>query len=144
MLTGRLIKRFGTGAAAAFLPMVFAIGFGWLAMIPALIAIMVFQAAQRTANFAVSNPGREILFTAADREDKYKAKNVVDGVVFRGADMTSSWLFALLHTKLALSVPLIAAVMIPISLGWAALSFYLGRQQEKRAREQSQNQSPST
>ena len=105
---------------------------------------MVFQAAQRTANFAVSNPGREILFTAADREDKYKAKNVVDGVVFRGADMTSSWLFALLHTKLALSVPLIAAVMIPISLGWAALSFYLGRQQEKRAREQSQNQSPST
>ena len=144
VLTGRLIKRFGTGAAAAFLPMVFAIGFGWLAMIPALIAIMVFQAAQRTANFAVSNPGREILFTAADREDKYKAKNVVDGVVFRGADMTSSWLFALLHTKLALSVPLIAAVMIPISLGWAALSFYLGRQQEKRAREQSQNQSPST
>ena len=133
VLTGRLIKRFGTGAAAAFAPFVFAIGFGWLAMMPALMAIMVIQAAQRTANFAVSNPAREVLFTAADREDKYKAKNVVDGVVFRGADMASSWVFALLHTKLALGVPLIAAVMIPVSLGWAGLSFWLGRQQEKRA-----------
>ena len=139
-LTGRLIKRFGTGAAAAFLPFVFAIGFGWLAMFPALMAIMVFQAAQRTANFAVSNPAREILFTAADREDKYKAKNVVDGVVFRGADMLSGWLFTALTAFL--SIPLIAAVMIPVSLAWAALSFHLGRQQEKRAA--AQTQPPST
>lgn len=142
-LTGRLIKRFGTGAAAAFLPFVFAIGFGWLAMAPALMAIMIFQAAQRTANFAVSNPAREILFTAADREDKYKAKNVVDGVVFRGADMLSGWLFTLLHTTLALGVPFIALVMIPISLGWAALSFYLGRQQEQRAAAQAKITDPS-
>jgi AAA family ATP:ADP antiporter len=143
VLTGRLIKRFGTGPAAAFAPFVFAIGFGWLAMVPALMAIMVIQAAQRTANFAVSNPAREILFTAAEREDKYKAKNVVDGVVFRGSDMASSWVFALLHTKLALGIPLIAAVMIPISLGWALLSFYLGRQQEKRAQIQNQAHNPS-
>jgi AAA family ATP:ADP antiporter len=143
VLTGRLIKRFGTGPAAAFAPFVFAIGFGWLAMVPALMAIMVIQAAQRTANFAVSNPAREILFTAAEREDKYKAKNVVDGVVFRGSDMASSWIFALLHTKLALGIPLIAAVMIPVSLGWALLSFYLGRQQEKRAQIQNQPYNPS-
>jgi AAA family ATP:ADP antiporter len=143
-LTGRLIKRFGTGAAVAFLPVVFAIGFGWLAMMPALAAIMVFQAAQRTANFAVSNPAREVLFTAADREDKYKAKNVVDGVVFRGADMVSSWLFTLLHAKLAWDVPLIAALMIPVSLGWAGLSLYLGRQQERRARLQAQQILPAS
>ena len=30
---------------------------------------MAFQVAQRTANFAISNPAREILFTTADRED---------------------------------------------------------------------------
>jgi AAA family ATP:ADP antiporter len=143
-LTGRLIKRFGTGAAVAFLPVIFAIGFGWLAMMPALAAIMVFQAAQRTANFAVSNPAREVLFTAADREDKYKAKNVVDGVVFRGADMVSSWLFTLLHARLAWDVPLIAALMIPVSLGWAGLGLYLGRQQERRARLQAQQILPAS
>ena len=129
-----LIKRFGAGPAAAFLPLVFVIGFGWLAMVPALMAIMVFQAAQRTANFGVSNPARELLFIAAAREDKYKAKNVIDNVVFRGMDVASAWIFYFLHTILALAVPLIAAVMVFVSLGWMALSFFLGRMQEKRAR----------
>ena len=134
VLTGRLIKRFGTGPAAAFVPLVFALGFGALSLMPALLVVMSFQALQRVGNFAVSNPAREILFTAADREDKYKAKNVVDGVVFRGADMASSWVFHLLYAVMGLTVPLLAAVMIPVSLGWAGLSLVLGRMQEKRAR----------
>ena len=105
--------------------------------------VMVFQAAQRVANFAVSNPAREVLFTAADREDKYKAKNVIDGVVFRGADMVSSWIFHLLYAVMGLTIPLLAAVMIPISLGWLGLSLLLGRMQEKRATSQAQLQPQS-
>lgn len=132
-LTGRLIKRFGTGPAIAFVPLIFAFGFTLLAAMPALMLIMAFQAAQRVGNFAVSNPAREILFTAADREDKYKAKNVIDGVVFRGADMASSWIFHLLYAVMGLTIPLLAAVMVPISLGWLGLSLLLGRMQEKRA-----------
>jgi len=143
VLTGRLIKRFGTGPAVAFVPLVFAFGFSVLAALPALMLVMTFQAAQRVANFAVSNPAREVLFTAADREDKYKAKNVIDGVVFRGADMVSSWIFHLLYAVMGLTVPILAAVMVPISLGWLGLSLLLGRMQEKRAALQSpQPQSP--
>jgi len=132
-LTGRLIARFGTGPAAAFVPLVFAFGFAVLAAVPALMVVMAFQAAQRVGNFAVSNPAREILFTAADRQDKYKAKNVIDGVLFRGADMVSSWLFHLLYAVLGLGVPLLALAMVPVALGWAGLGIALGRMQEKRA-----------
>ena len=134
VLTGRLIKRFGTGIAAAFLPVVFALGYGAMYLAPVLVVVMAFQAAQRTANFAFSNPAREVLFTVADREDKYKAKNVVDGVLFRGADVGWAWVFALLSKKLMMSVPAIAAVTVPAMLGWAGLSLALGRMQEKRAR----------
>ncbi|MEY4965022.1 MAG: hypothetical protein RL274_605 [Pseudomonadota bacterium] len=141
VLTGRLIKRFGTGPAIAFVPLVFAFGFVLLAAMPALMLIMAFQAAQRVGNFAVSNPAREVLFTAADREDKYKAKNVIDGVVFRGADMVSSWIFHLLYAVMGLAIPVLAAVMVPISLAWLGLSLLLGRMQEKRAQSQSQAQS---
>ena len=133
VLTGRLIARFGTGPAAAFVPLVFAFGFAVLAAVPALMVVMAFQAAQRVGNFAVSNPAREILFTAADRQDKYKAKNVIDGVLFRGADMVSSWLFHLLYAVLGLGVPLLALAMVPVALGWAGLGIALGRMQEKRA-----------
>ncbi len=140
-LTGRFIKRFGTGLAAGFLPVVFALGYGALALAPVLGIVMAFQAAQRTANFAISNPAREILFTAAGREDKYKAKNVIDAALFRGGDMGTSWLFTLLHSKLALTVPMIAALTAPVMLGWAGLSFALGRMQEKRAKAQAESKS---
>lgn len=133
-LTGRLIKHFGTGIAAAFLPVVFAMGYGAMFFAPVLAVVMAFQAAQRTANFAISNPAREVLFTVADREDKYKAKNVVDGVLFRGADVGWAWIFTLMFKKLAMSIPAIAGVTVPAMLGWAGLSLALGRMQEKRAR----------
>jgi hypothetical protein len=41
-------------------------------------------------------------------------------------------------------VPLITALMIPVSLGWAGLSLYLGRQQERRARLQAQQILPAS
>ena len=97
LVTGRLISRFGVGPAAAFLPLVFAVGFAVLATNPALGIVIAFQAAQRAANFAISNPAREILFTVTSREEKYKAKYVIDGVVFRGIDAASGSLFAALR-----------------------------------------------
>jgi len=136
-LTGRLIKRFGTGIAAAFLPVIFALGYGAMFLAPVLAVVMAFQAAQRTANFAISNPAREVLFTAADREDKYKAKNVIDGVTFRGADVLWAWVFNLFSKTLMMSIPAIAAITVPFMLGWAGLSLLLGRMQEKRAALQS-------
>ena len=136
-LTGRLIKKFGTGIAAAFLPVIFAMGYGAMFFAPVLAVVMAFQVAQRTANFAISNPAREVLFTVAEREDKYKAKNVVDGVMFRGADVLWAWVFNLLSKTLMMTIPAIALATVPAMLGWAGLSLLLGRMQEKRAALQS-------
>ena len=131
--TGRLITRFGVGPAAALLPLVFAVGFAVLAAMPALAVVVAFQALQRTANFAISNPAREILFTAVSREEKYKAKNVIDGVVFRGADAVGGWLVTGLRA-LGLSWPALAAAAVPLAAAWLALSLALGREQVRRAK----------
>jgi AAA family ATP:ADP antiporter len=108
---------------------VFGIGFTLLAVTPALLIVIGFQAIQRTANFAVSNPAREVLFTAAAREEKYKAKNVIDIVVFRGADALSSWLPGLL----GVAASALAFAMVPVALIWALLALALGRAHERRA-----------
>jgi ATP:ADP antiporter, AAA family len=131
--TGRLISRFGVGPAAAFLPLVFAVGFLALAVAPALAVVIAFQAIQRTANFALSNPAREVLFTVLDREEKYKAKNVIDIVVFRGADAASGWLFALLRGA-GMELAPISLATVPITGAWLVLALWLGRAQERRAR----------
>lgn len=126
--TGRFINRFGVGVAAATLPLVAIIGFAALSVAPMLLTVVLFQAFQRTANFAISNPAREIFFTVVDREAKYKAKNVVDTVVFRGGDAASGWAFAGLQ-GLGLHLSGIAMATVPIAALWLALSLWLGRTQ---------------
>lgn len=130
--TGKLISRFGVGPAAAFLPFVFGAGFAALALSPALSVVIVFQAAQRTANFALSNPAREILFTVARREEKYKAKNVIDVFVFRCADAVNSWLFAALRGA-GLELSMISLATVPVAAAWLALALALGRAHERLA-----------
>jgi AAA family ATP:ADP antiporter len=132
LATGRLIARFGVGAAAAFLPLVFAAGFAVLAATPALAVVIAFQALQRTANFAISNPAREVLFTVLAREEKYKAKNVIDLVVFRGSDALGGWLFAALRA-LGMELRSICVAAIPLAAAWLVLALALGRAQERRA-----------
>ena len=132
LATGKLIKRFGAGPATAFLPLVFAIGFIALWATPMLWVVIAFQAVQRAANFAISNPAREVLFTVVDREEKYKAKNVIDNVVFRGSDAVFGWLFTALRGA-GLELGAISLATVPVTAAWLALALTLGRMQEKRA-----------
>ena len=132
LATGKLIKRFGVGPAAAFLPLVFALGFVALWATPMLWVVIAFQAVQRAANFAISNPAREVLFTVVEREEKYKAKNVIDNVVFRGSDAMFGWVFTALRGA-GLELGAISLATVPVTAGWLALAIALGRMQEKRA-----------
>lgn len=128
--TGQIIKRLGAGPAAALLPILFGLGFAALLLAPGLWTVVVFQALQRTLNFAFSNPAREILFTSVAREEKYKAKNLIDTVVFRGGDVVWSWAFAGL-AALTGSALAVAGCAIPVMVGWTGLALWLGRKQER-------------
>ena len=104
----------------------------WLGRLLAVLLVAVFvavQVARRVSNFAVARPTREVLFTAVPREDRYKAKNFIDTVVYRGGDQVASWSYAGL-LALGLGLTGIAIVAVPISAAWLALSVWLGRKQE--------------
>jgi AAA family ATP:ADP antiporter len=132
LATGKLLARFGAGRGAAFLPFVFALGFVALAVWPVLVVVVAFQAIQRTANFAISNPSFQLFFTVLDREEKYKAKNVIDLVVFRGSDTVASWLFTALR-GLGLGLPAISFTVVPLMGACVGLALALGRAHERRA-----------
>lgn len=132
LATGRVLKRFGAGRSAAALPCVYLVGFAALALSPSVMVVFVFQVAQRWINFAVANPARQVLFTVVARDDKYKAKNLIDVVVFRGSDALYASLFDGLQA-LSLKIAAIAAYALPVILGWLILSARLGRTQERLA-----------
>ena len=134
VVTGRIMTRFGTAAALAFQPLIFVLGFAVLAVSPMLLVVLAFQSLQGAAGFAISNPARQVLFTVVSRDDKYKAKNVIDVVVFRGSDAASSGIFAGLKS-LGQSIEAVAAIGLVISIFWIALSLGLGRSEERRARQ---------
>jgi AAA family ATP:ADP antiporter len=134
LVTGRMMSKFGTAAALAFQPVIFVLGFAVLAVSPVLIVVLIFQSLQGAAGFAISNPARQVLFTVVSRDDKYKAKNVIDVVVFRGSDAASGGIFAGLKA-LGQSIEAVAAIGLVLSLGWVALSLGLGRSEERRAKQ---------
>src|SRR5436190_17274384 len=130
--TGKLIARFGVGPALALVPFVFAAGFAVLAAAPVLAVVITFQALQRTANFAISNPAREVLFTVLARDEKYKAKNVIDTVGVRAADAAGGWLVTGLRA-LGMEARSLAVSAIALAVASLALSLALGRAQGRRA-----------
>ena len=134
LATGRIIKAIGTGPAAALLPLVFVVGFIAVALNPAVLLVVAgFQAVQRATNFGIANLARESLWTVVSREEKFKAKNIIDGSVFRAADALNAQVFNGLHALMA--VPALAGVAAVISAAWVALSLALGRTQERKARQ---------
>lgn len=133
LVTGRIISTIGTGLSAALVAAVFLVGFLVLATNPVLAVAAVFQIAQRSSTFGVANLARESLWTVVSREEKFKAKNIIDGAVFRGADALNAQIFNGLSALL--KVPGVALVGAGIAIGWIALSLGLGKAQEKRARE---------
>ena len=131
-LTGQVLKRFGTGIAAGALPGVYVIGFATLFFVPTLAVVVTLQVVQRWMNFAIANPARQVFFTVLGREEKYKAKNLIDIVIYRGSDALYGWVFDTLQA-LGLKLGAIALVALPFAAGWLLLSAVLGRVQERRA-----------
>src|SRR5690349_17391853 len=90
---------------------------------------------QRWMNFAIANPARQVFFTVVGREEKYKAKNLIDVVIYRGSDALYGWVFDSLQT-LGLKFAGIALWSLPVVAGWLVLSIALGRSQERRAEQE--------
>jgi AAA family ATP:ADP antiporter len=114
----RLGALIGITGMLALMPLVSLVGFLWLGAAPTLGALIAFGVTRRVGEFAVSKPAREALFTVVPRSERYKAKNFIDTVVYRGGDAASGWLFGLLGA--------VAAIAAGLSLAWTALAFYLG------------------
>jgi ATP:ADP antiporter, AAA family len=133
-LTGRILRYFGVGLALAFLPVLTLFGFATLAFVPALGALVTFQVLRRSTDYAIARPAREVLYTVVPREDRYKAKNFIDTVVYRGGDQVGAWSYALL-AALGLGATEVAITAAVLSVFWLINGLWLGRKQESMAAE---------
>jgi AAA family ATP:ADP antiporter len=129
LVTARIIAYFGVSVTLALIPAAVALGFLALAIFPTLAVLVTFQIVRRAGNFAVARPTREILYTVVSREQKYKSKNFIDTVVYRGGDATSGWLYTGLAAA-GMGLSAIALVAVPVALAWLYTGVALGKRQE--------------
>jgi AAA family ATP:ADP antiporter len=135
LLTGPIIRMVGIGGALFALPLATVAAFASMALVPVPTSVALAQGLRRAVEFAVVRPAREVLWTVVSREEKYKAKSVVDTLIYRGGDAMSGWLSVGL-ASMGAGFGFIALFIIPIAGGWGALSLWLSKTQREKANAQ--------
>jgi AAA family ATP:ADP antiporter len=133
--TGRISTRFGLATTLALIPVLMVGGWLIVAATPLLAVLIGLQVARRAGNYAITRPGREMLFTIVDSETRFKAKPVIDIVVYRGGDMVTAWTYTALTATLGLGLTGVALFAALIAAGWAIIGAWLGRSYQAIARD---------
>lgn len=124
-----LIRRLGVTAGLVLSPLIMAGAFLGIVVAPTLFMVQAARAAQRITQYAVARPAREILFTVVSQDSKYKAKNVIDTVVYRFGDLSAAWMQTGLRV-LGFGLLGAAGLGIGVSAAWGLVAVLLGRRYE--------------
>lgn len=124
--TNRLAIRFGLAVTLSIIPVVIVAGWLIVAVAPLLPVLMGLQVVRRAGNYAVTRPGREMLFTRVSRDTRFRTKPVIDIVVYRGGDMLSGWAYTGLSAGFGLGLAGMGLIGAGIALLWAIVAVFIG------------------
>ncbi|HWO21800.1 MAG TPA: MFS transporter [Kofleriaceae bacterium] len=127
LLAAPLLRWVGPGIVLLALPIAQGLALTELAEAPSIATLMFAMIATRTATHGLTRPARELAFTVVERDDKYRAKNVIDTVVYRLGDLCGAKLYLVLTTLASLGgVSALVAVTWPLIALWISLALALG------------------
>ena len=130
--TAAILKRFGLTAALAALPVVCIGGLLLIGTVPTLAVVSGVMAFERICAFGLAGPAMRVLYTVVKPDEKYKAQNFIDTVVYRGGDALSGWMFAA-FAYFSLSSGVMIALTLPFAIAWLWSCLGLGAMQEEKA-----------
>jgi ATP:ADP antiporter, AAA family len=131
-LTGYIASRVGLVTLLSMVPIATAFAFATLAAWNTLPVVAASIVIRRFGQFAFVRPGREMLWSALDKETKYKAKNFVDVTVYRGADALFAQFEKGIHA-VGFGSQTVAIVGAVAAAVWAVNGWWLGRQHDTAA-----------
>jgi AAA family ATP:ADP antiporter len=140
-VTNRLASRFGLAITLALVPLLLVCGWLAVAIAPGLLLLIGLQIVRRAGNYAITRPGREMLFTSVSPATRFKTKPVIDIVVYRGGDVLAGWTYTGLAQGIGLGLGAIALIAALLALMWTLVAVFLGVSYENL---QSHAQEPTT
>ncbi len=133
LLFGRLFRLFGMPALLAAVPLLMSVGYAVFALVPAFMVLVVVYAVRRVADYAITRPCRDSLFTVVSREEKYQAKSLIDTFAYRGGDALTGSLYKGLTGPLHFGPAAIGWAGALVAAAWTVLALALGRAFQRRS-----------
>jgi AAA family ATP:ADP antiporter len=131
-VVSRVVKYLGVPVAICVLPVVAMGSYAVAALIPSLAIMRWVKTAENSVDYSLMNTVRQMLFLPTTREEKYKAKQVIDSFVVRAGDVLSAASVWIGTTFLALGVSQFAWINVALVVAWLALSVAAGREFRRR------------
>ena len=130
LIATMLIKR-SVGLTLCMLPIVYVAGFGGISFTSSLWVLIPTVVLSRACTYGLSVPAIGVLYTVVSRDEKYKAKSIIDTLVIRGGDAFTTWSVSGLRAA-GLALPALTGLMVPIAFTCMGLGLLLGRRNSQR------------
>jgi AAA family ATP:ADP antiporter len=127
---GHFVRRFGVTQGLLLTPLIMVFSFLLLAAAPTLLVIQAVQVLRSMSQYAIARPCREMCFTVVEQRNRYKAKNVIDTVVYRFGDLTAAWMQGGLRAG-GFGMTATVSLGLASCAVWGAVSVALGRRYER-------------
>jgi AAA family ATP:ADP antiporter len=131
-VVSRVVKYLGVPVALCILPLVALGSYVTAALIPSLTIMRWVKTAENSVDYSLMNTVRQMLFLPTTREEKYKAKQVIDSFVVRAGDVLAAATVYLGTTFFALSVSQFAWINAALVLVWLIVAVLTGREFQRR------------
>jgi AAA family ATP:ADP antiporter len=95
-VVGQVTRRLGVAFALIAAGLVVLTAFMGLAFDPTLGMLTFVNIVLRCSEFGLAKPARDMLYTVVPTAAKYQSKNIIDTAVYRGSDMASGWIQAMI------------------------------------------------
>ncbi|MBV8405725.1 MAG: MFS transporter [Gammaproteobacteria bacterium] len=133
LLFGRLFKWLGMRALLMAVPLMMIGAYAIYALVPVFMVLNWAYGVRRVADYAITRPCRDSLFTVVSREEKYQAKSLIDTFAYRGGDALSGSLYKAFTAGLGAGHTAVGWLGAVVSALWMLLALGLGQAFQQRA-----------
>ena len=133
LLFSRLFKWFGMRSLLMAVPLLMVGAYTLYALVPTFMVLNWAYGLRRVADYGITRPCRDSLFTVVSREEKYQAKSLIDTFAYRGGDAISGSLYKGFTAGLGAGHSAVGWLGAAVSALWTLLAFGLGSGFQQRA-----------
>lgn len=126
-LVSRIIKKLGVAIALLMLPAFAFFGYLAIAILPLFYVVVVSKITENAGDYSLNNTVKQMLYLPTSRDEKYKAKAVIDTFFVRAGDVLSASLVFVGTVWLDFGIRHFAIINVLITIAWFILAYSIGK-----------------